>query len=83
MSQVGSEVVRTVLPVAVQTGTAELQAVASGDSKDTGHILAAGVKNAEAAAISIGVAATAQELSRDAAATHAPAAQAAAQAQAS
>lgn len=75
LSNVSAEVVSTVLPVATQTGVAELTAIATGDTKDTGHILAAGVKNAEAAAIQVGVTATAEELSVIGGATHAPAAQ--------
>lgn len=73
-SNVSASVVSTVLPTAVTTATAELEAIATGDTKDTGHILAAGVKNAEAAAIQVGVQATAQELAVIAGATHAPAA---------
>lgn len=64
-----------VLPVATQTGAAELEALAAGDNKDTGHILAAGVANAEKAAIQTGVSTTLQTLTAVGATTHAAAAQ--------
>ena len=74
-SNVFAETVTAVLPTAIATGAAEVQAIASGDTKDTGHILAAGAKNAEAAAIQVGASATLQELAVIGGATHAPAVQ--------
>ncbi len=64
-----------VLPEATATAAAELTAIATGDNKDTGHILAAGVRNAEAAAIQTSVTTTAQTLAAVAATTHASAVQ--------
>lgn len=74
LANVSAEVVSKVLPTATATASAELEAIATGDTKDTGHILAAGVNNAKAAAIQVGVEATAQEIAVIAGATHAPAA---------
>ena len=74
LSNVSAKVVSAVLPTAVATATAEVESIASGDTKNTGNILAAGVKNAEAAALQVGAQATVQEIAVIAGATHAAAA---------